>query len=146
MFKIVTLAMTCGMLLTSNAMAVTLINETEARLPAPPKAIATRAITRGPEIKVISPDVANDKVTSPFPLRIAFQPKGGSKIDLSSVAVTYLKTPNIELLDRVKSGLTEKGIDLATAEVPVGEHQIRVVVQDNEGRLGSTIINLNVVK
>lgn len=129
-----------------NAVAATLISDAEAKLPAPAKAVATRAITRGPGIKVVSPDVLAEKVASPFPLRIAFEPRGGSKIDLSSVKLTYLKTPNVELLDRVKDGLSEKGIELASAEVPPGEHQIRVTIQDSEGRQASTILTLNVVK
>ena len=60
--------------------------------------------------------------------------------------MTYLRTPNVELVDRVRGGLSEKGIDLATAEVPPGEHQIRLTVQDSEGRQTSTLLNLNVVK
>jgi len=135
-----------AVVLSFEATAATLINDSEAKLPAPAKVVATRAITRGPGIKVVSPDVSAEKVASPFPLRIAFEPRGGSKIDLSSVKLTYLKTPSVELLDRVKGGLSEKGIELASAEVPPGEHQIRVTIQDSEGRQTSTILNLNVVK
>lgn len=130
----------------SGVAAATLISDAEAKLPAPAKVVATRAITRGPGIKVVSPDASADKIASPFPLRIAFEPRGGSKIDLSSVKLTYLKSPNVELLDRVKGGLSEKGIELANAEVPAGEHQIRVTIQDSEGRQTSTILTLNVVK
>jgi hypothetical protein len=91
----------------------------------------------------VSPEGA---VVSPFPLRVVFEPRGGAKIDLSSVTMTYLRTPNVNLLDRVRGGLSEKGIDLATAEAPPGEHQVRLTVQDSEGRQTSTLLNLNVVK
>lgn len=47
---------------------------------------------------------------------------------------------------RVKAGLSAGGIELAGAEVPPGEHQIRVTVQDSEGRQSSTVLQLNVVK
>ncbi len=140
------LAVVCGaLLLNSAAIAETLIKDAEARLPPPPTAVATRAITRGPGVRVISPDTASPTLTSPFKLNIAFEPRGGAKIDLSTVKVTYLKSPSVDLLDRVRNGLTEKGISLASAEVPPGEHQIRVSVQDSEGRQTSTLLNLNIV-
>ena len=52
----------------------------------------------------------------------------------------------MDLLPRVKAGLSAGGIELAGAEVPPGEHQIRVTVQDSEGRQSSTVLQLNVVK
>jgi hypothetical protein len=134
------------LLLSSHAFADVLIKESEARLPAAVPAPATRAITRGPTIRVLSPDVATKSLSSPFPLRIAFEPHGGAKIDPLSVKLTYLRIPNIELADRVKAGLTDKGVELASAEVPPGEHQIRVTVNDTEGRQSSLVFNLSVVK
>lgn len=126
--------------------AATLITDTEAKLPAAEKTITTRAITRGPGIRVISPDTSSPKIASPFPLRIAFEPRGGARIDLSSVKLTYLKTPNVELLDRVKQGLTENGIEFPAAEVPTGQHQIRITVQDSEGRQTSNVLTLDVIR
>jgi hypothetical protein len=128
------------------ALADVLIKESEARLPAAAPVPASRAITRGPTIRVLSPDVAAQSLSSPFPLRIAFEPHGGAKIDPSSVKLTYLRVPNVELADRIKSGLSEKGVELASAEVPPGEHQIRVTVNDTEGRQSSVVLNLSVVK
>ena len=138
------LTLLCGLLMVTSVAAEVLIKESEAKLPpAPATAPATRAITRGPGIRVVSPEGA---VVSPFPLRVVFEPRGGAKIDLSSVTMTYLRTPNVNLLDRVRGGLSEKGIDLVTAEAPPGEHQVRLTVQDSEGRQTSTLLNLNVVK
>lgn len=134
----------CGLPIAISVAAEVLIKESEAKLPpASATAPATRAITRGPGIRVVSPEGA---VVSPFPLHVVFEPRGGAKIDLSSVRMTYLRTPSVELLDRVRGGLSEKGIDLAIAEVPPGEHQIRLTVQDSEGRQTSTLLDLNVVK
>lgn len=137
---IVTMTMAAGVL------AAPLITEAEAKLPAAEKTIVTRAITRGPGIKVVSPDLSAEKIASPFQLKIAFEPRGGAKIDTSAVKLTYLKTPNIELLDRVKGSLTENGIDVSSAEVPQGQHEIRVSIQDSEGRQSSAILKLNVVR
>lgn len=136
-----------GMLLATNAVAETLIKESEARLPpAPVTATATRSITRGPGIRILSPEAGSQSLDSPFPLRIAFEPHGGAKIDLSTVRLTYLRSPSVDLTERVKPGLTEKGIDLKAAEVPPGEHQIRVSVQDSDGRASNAVLKLNVTR
>ena len=136
-----------GMLLATSAVAETLIKESEARLPpAPATATATRSITRGPGIRILSPDAGSLSLASPFPLQIAFEPHGGAKIDLSTVRLTYLRSPSVDLTERVKAGLSEKGIDLKAAEVPPGEHQIRVSVQDSDGRQSNVVLNLNVTR
>jgi len=131
--------------LSASALAAPLIKAAEAKLPDASGGLATRGITRGPGIKQVSPDPAQE-IKSPFNFKVAFEPRGGAKIDLSTVKVTYLKSPSVELLDRVKPGLTETGIDLAGAEVPPGDHQIRVTVQDSEGRQSSSVLELKVVK
>ena len=136
-----------GMLLTTSAVAETLIKESEARLPpAPVTVAATRSITRGPGIRILSPDAGSPSLVSPFRLQIAFEPHGGAKIDLSTVRLTYLRSPSVDLTERVKAGLSEKGIDLKAAEVPPGEHQIRVSVQDSDGRQSNVVLNLNVTR
>lgn len=71
---------------TAGAQPVQLITEKEAKLPAAPQA-ASRAITRGPGVKLLSPErVANGA----FPLKVVFEPRGGSKIDPGSVQVIGL--------------------------------------------------------
>jgi hypothetical protein len=77
---------------------------------------------------------------------VSFEPRGGAKIDLASVKVTYLKANSVDLLPRVKPGLTEGGITLAGAQVPPGEHQIQISLQDSEGRQSNAILLLNVAK
>ncbi len=131
-------------LLSANAGAASLITESEANLPA---AVETksRSITRGPGIRVISPDPATT-IKSPFNLKVAFEPRGGAKIVPESIKVTYLKAPAVDLLDRLKPGISEQGIDLANAEVPPGEHRIQMSLEDSEGRRTITVIKLSVVK
>jgi hypothetical protein len=128
-----------------NAQAQLLITEKEAALPTA-NTVATRAITRGPAIHVISPDPASTLVKSPFALKVGFEPRGGAKIDPTLVKVVYLRSPAVDLSDRIKVGLTEKGITLESAQAPVGDHQIRVTVQDSEGRQTSQLIAFTVVK
>ncbi len=139
-----TLLAAMALLLSIEAGAVSLIKESEAKLPAAAE-MKTRAITRGPGVRVISPDPAAT-IKSPFTLKVAFEPRGGAKIVPDSVRMTYLRTPSVDLIDRVKPGLSEQGIDLANAEVPPGEHQIQLSLEDSEGRKTSTVIKLSVVK
>ncbi len=118
--------------------SVQLIKEEEAKLPAGSTA-ATRAITRGPGVKLVTPEAVQGKA---FPLKIAFEPRGGAAVDLASVKVEYLKTPVVDLTDRVKAGIKADGIDLSSVNVPAGAHPIRVSVRDSEGRQGVSVINL----
>lgn len=127
-----------------------LITIKESQLPAAKGDLKTRGISRGPGIKVLSPDVnvaeVKAEVKTPFDLKIAFEPRGGVKIDSNSVKVTYLKFPYIDLTDRLKPGISENGIDFPKANVPSGEHSVKINVKDVEGRESSLIVTLVAVK
>lgn len=126
------------------AQAGPLITKDEAKLPAAAKVTMRGGLTRGPGVKIISP--AEQVLKSPFDMKVKFEPHGGAKIDPASVKVTYLKTPLVDLTDRVKPFITADGIDFAKAEVPPGEHEIRVQVTDTDGRVGNTVLNVKVEK
>lgn len=136
-------------LLSANVSAVQLITESEANLPPAAdgavKAATKRGITRAPGIRLVSPDTSVT-VKSPFNLKLVFEPRGGSTIDPASVKVSYIRSPSVDLLSRVKPGLSAGGIELRAAEAPVGEHQIQVTLQDSEGRETSSVIILKVDK
>jgi hypothetical protein len=132
-------------MLANVAQALPLISEHEAKLPEA-SSRQTRAISRGPGIRVESPNLDEETVKSPFNLKVAFKPHGGAKINPNSIKVIYLKTPAVDLLDRLKPGISNSGIDFTNAEVPVGKHRIQVILEDSDGRESSTIIDLNVVK
>ena len=120
-----------------------LITPDEAKLPNAAQ-VTTRGITRGPGVKQVSPDPAAKGLKSPVDLKIAFEPRGGAKIDADSVTLTYLKTPAVDLTSRVKSGIKADGIDVSKASLPPGDHQIRVTVKDSEGRQTSQTVSINV--
>jgi len=113
------------------AAGVILITPEEAKLPAPTQLASTRAITRGPRIEVSDLD---GKLHSPLHFSLIFRAFGGSSIDLDSLSVTYLRGSNIDLTQRVKPFARPNGIDIPDAEVPPGEHAIRVDLKDSEGR------------
>lgn len=125
---------------TVHAQALQLISAEEAKLPAAASKPATRAITRGPGVKLSSPE----SVSGQFPLKIAFEPRGDSKIDMASVKVEYLKGNGVDLTERLKGGIKPAGIEIPTAAAPAGEHPIRVTVRDSEGRLGTAEFKLTV--
>jgi len=124
--------------------AAPLITSQEAALPVATK-VVTRGISRGPSIKFITP-ATDSTVSSPFDLRISFEPRGGSKVDVNSVKVTYLKFPYVDLTPRLKSAISANGINFQTAEVPAGEHSIKFTVQDTDGRETNAVFNLIVAK
>ena len=123
--------------------ATPLITDDEARLPPPKGAISanTRGILRGPKVEVISP---NEAAHSPLRLLLKFESFGGARIDIESVKVLYLRTPNVDLTARVKPFIQADGIDMPDAELPPGEYLVRVDVKDSEGRPGSASFMLRI--
>ena len=123
--------------------ATPLITDDEARLPPPKGAISanTRGILRGPKVEVISP---NEAAHSPLRLQLKFESFGGARIDIESVKVLYLRTPNVDLTARVRPFIQADGIDMPDAELPPGEYLVRVDVKDSDGRPGSASFTLRI--
>ena len=115
-----------------------LITEEEAKAPNL-QVPATRAITRGPGINLQTPA---EVVAKSFVFKLAFEPRGGAKIDPASIKFEYLKQPIIDLTTRFKPGINGNTVELAQVSVPVGSHPIRVWVRDSEGREAQSTIHL----
>lgn len=124
--------------------AAMLIDENEARLPNAAPPFGDKAITRGPTVRVLAP--ASSALASPFDMKVRFEPHGGAAIEPTSVKVIYLKSPTIDLTERVKPYITASGIDMGKAEVPPGQHPIRIEVEDTAGRRGSAVLTLTIGK
>jgi hypothetical protein len=124
-----------------------LIKAAEAALPPAPAAanlaLATRGITRRPNVILVSPEAS---VTSPFNLDFKFRAHGGSAIKPDSFHLIYLKKPTVDLTARVKPFVTAKGVKMEGAEAPPGRHAIKVTIADSAGRKTSAIFVLNVLK
>jgi hypothetical protein len=69
------LFLTSVMLLTSWVTAAPLISAKEAALPAASGALATRGISRGPSVKLVSPE-ADTPVSSPLDFKVNFEARG----------------------------------------------------------------------
>ena len=124
-----------------------LIKPEEAALPpsinAPKVPLATRAITRRPDVILASPTKA---ARSPFNLRLKFQAHGGSTIRPDSFRLIYLKNPIVDLTARVRPYVTANGLEMPEATTPPGQHMIEAKVSDNDGRESSGVFVLNVVE
>jgi hypothetical protein len=131
--------------ISSFAFSAPLISPKEAELPNSPPTLSTRGISRGPAIKLNSPE-ADAPVVSPFEFKVSFDARGDSKIDLNSVKVIYMKSPFVDLTPRLKNAISANGIDFSKAEVPPGTHTIRITVKDSEGRETNSVVNLVVAK
>jgi hypothetical protein len=120
-----------------------LISADEAKLP-PPKgaiAVASRGITRGPKIEYLG---GTDSRQSPTRLQLKFESFGGAKIDTDSLKVIYMKNPAVDLTPRLKPFVQPTGIDMPDAELPVGDHLIRVDVKDSDGRTATQTFTLKI--
>ena len=123
----------------ANAQAEVLVTPAEAALPAA-AGMTQRGITRGPTVKLINPA----EIKSPFNLKVGFEPHGGAKVEPGSVKVVYLKSPTVDITDRVKPFVTAQGIDMGKAEIPPGQHVFRIDVKDSDGRPGTATLQLTV--
>lgn len=114
-------------------------------MPAASGALATRGISRGPAVKLESPE-ADTPVVAPFEFKVNFEARGDAKIDPSSVKVIYMKSPFVDLTPRLKNAISAYGIDFSKADVPPGTHAIRITVKDTDGRETNSVVNLVVNK
>jgi hypothetical protein len=121
--------------------AEVLITPTEARLPNSDQ--HDRGPMLGPKVMLVSPARDARGVKSPFALELRFEARDGAKLDLDSLSVTYEKTPEVDLTERVKDFLTPTGILMPVAEAPPGAHVIHVEIKDVNGRLGGTEFTLD---
>ncbi len=124
---------------------VVLVTASEAALPSVPVGeLSRRGVTRGPKITLVSP-AKTDGNTSPLHLELKFETFGGARIDPQALKVSYLKKPSVDLTDRVKPFLQGAELNIKQAELPPGDHVIRVDVKDTDGRLASALFTLNIV-
>lgn len=117
---------------------VQLVSEEEARRPDQTIKL-TRAISRGPTVKLISNSAVDAKA---FQFKIALEPKGGAQLDTHSLKIEYLKNPPVELAERLKTALVGNYLTIPVASLPKGNHSFKVSVKDTDGREGQSIISL----
>jgi hypothetical protein len=139
-------AVFAAVVLSAPAVALQLITPSEAALPPEPSIGHDRGISRGPTVIVLSPSPGTGTLKSPLNLKVRFESHGGSWIDPDSVLLTYLRKPAVDLTQRVKAYIAPSGIEVDDAEVPPGNHTLRVNVTDSNGHTGWADITFSVSK
>lgn len=118
-----------------------LVTPEEASLPAQQVVASARGILRAPSIEFVAPDGV---ARSPMRFELKFQAYGTAKINADSLQLTYLKTPEIDLVPRVRRFLQRSGIMIEDAEIPPGYHQFRASIADTEGRTKSIVFEITI--
>ncbi len=118
-----------------------LITEQEAGLPPVHAVLGSRSITRGPRIDLVEPGQA---AYSPLHFQVRFQSFGGADINVRSLRAIYLKNPEVDITPRIARFVDASGIDIPDAEVPAGQHYIRIEITDTEGRTRSAVFELKI--
>ena len=140
--KVVCLLLGLALIPAPSQAGTILITEQEASLPNGRAGATSRGITRGPSVELVQPAEA---AHSPVHFQVRFQAFGGNKIDLDTLRVSYLKSPEVDLMPRLMRFVQRSGIDIPDAEIPPGEHSFRIEVSDSEGRTRSSILVFKVV-
>lgn len=135
-----------GLFPSAQTLAEPLISAAEAALPDAKQASDrfTRGVARGPGITLLSP--ASGPLSSPFDLDVLFEPRGARAIDKDSVRVLYVKDPVLNITDRVQKAIHAQGIKLNGVEMPPGEHVLRILLRDQEGRESRADFSLKVTR
>lgn len=140
----------CGVLLASGLQTATagdlwLISPEEAAFaPATEdNLIRSRGLNnKGPRIDVLKPaeDIPQH---SPLEIQVRFYPNPAT-VNPDSVKVQLVKFIAIDITDRVKPYLSEAGINVKEANIPPGNHLVRITVSDGKGETSSREIELQV--
>lgn len=96
----------------------------------------------GPLIRIISPDEGDGTkvpvLSKPVHIKVLFEDSiSTAKVIMSSLKVTYLKLWGIDITDRLKPYISGDVIDVPQADIPEGDHSIRIEIKDSAGHLAS---------
>lgn len=125
---------------------VVLVTPEEAGHPDAPALLlggAERAVTDGPGIEIVTPQKAAE-YRRPIDIRVDFKPQG-APVDFETLKVTYVKLFNIDITDRVKPFASAAGIRLERADLPSGNHTVRVSIADTRERESSATFTVKIV-
>lgn len=130
----------------SNGKHVELVTPQEAALPdaSPGPYEAGRDIETGPVVEIVAPEKGKS-YKAPVPILIKFIPKNGKEIDISTLKVEYLKSWSIDITYKVLPYTTKDGINIPEADLPTGNHTIRLSVADVAGITTRVLIVVTVI-
>ena len=99
----------------------------------------------GPQIKVVEPPPEGE-YKAPIRLVINFIPREGTQVDLKTFRLEYLKLFSIDITGRVAGYLAPSGIKVEKADLPPGEHKLRLTLKDTEGGITQQVYSVKIAK
>lgn len=138
-------------IVTATANAAMLISPEEVNLPAYQggEGIRLRSAPGGPSIEVIAPNIgasAKPTVRRPVAINVRFASQEGATIDMRTLKVTYLRLFGIDITDRLRPYVQGSEIKVDEADIPEGDHSIRVEIRDNQGRANTQTFSFIISK
>ena len=121
----------------------------KAEAAAPPEEMRTRSLPipkpGQPAIRVVTPNLPGSSVNAPLRIEVAFKPAPGTRIVPSTFRVLY-GLMKIDLTDRLKkhATVTESGVVVDQAQVPVGQHRLILQVADDQGNTAEQELRIRV--
>lgn len=106
----------------------------------------TRAVSGAPVITVRLPDVSRP-LRNPMTFDVQFTATPGATINRSTFQARYGRL-GINITRRLLAHATSTpgGLFAANVNVPAGNHRISVSIADNLGRVGTRVVNLQVLR
>lgn len=99
-----------------------------------PPAEPPAANTGGPAIVVLEVERLGN-LRAPVSLTVRFEPGGsGDKPDMKTLNVTLRGFFTIDITDRLREYVQGEAIEIKEANLPTGDHHIRVAIADMRGR------------
>jgi len=97
----------------------------------------------GPEIIINNP-ISDKETTGPVKLKINFVQKN-TAVDLKSIKFKCLKSPELDLTERIRPYVTSKGLNIEQVKLPAGRYRFRIIIADINGRLSEKDLSVMVV-
>jgi hypothetical protein len=113
-------------------------------MPASFAVIETRYAT-GPRIEVVEPP-ADAEYRAPIRLIISFMPREGTQVDLKTFKLEYLKVISIDITGRVAGYLEPTGVRIEKADLPPGDHKLRITLKDTKGGISQQVYSVKIAK
>jgi len=105
-----------------------------------------RGLYPGPVIKVYN---LVPEMISPIDLTIELKAFAGASINQNSLQVSYQKKPRADLLPRIRDSIEAQDnavvIRIRNGEVPPGQHEILVQVEDTRGLPSDKYLNFRII-
>ena len=99
----------------------------------------------GPQIEVVEPP-PDAEYKAPIRLIINFVPREGTQVDLKSFRLEYLKLISIDITGRVAEYLGPTGVRIERADLPPGNHKLRITIKDTKGGIGQQVYSVKIAK